>query len=67
MTTNTNDVRSHEGLAAWLTGWLSEELNLDAAQKAKVEPILQAAQQKARAASGASSGQGQGRDKKGKH
>jgi HlyD family secretion protein len=39
-----------------------EELNLDAGQKAKVEPILAAAQQKARAAGGgASSGQGQGR------
>ncbi len=41
-----------------------EELNLDAAQKARVEPILQRAQQEARAAGGAqartSGGRGQG-------
>lgn len=39
-----------------------EELNLDAAQKAKVEPILNAAQQKARAGAGAATGQGRGRN-----
>lgn len=36
-----------------------EELNLDAAQKAKVEPILQAAQQQARAAGGGAAARGQ--------
>jgi len=44
---------------------LLEELDLDAAQRARVQPILERAQQQARAARGAGGGQGGGRRQRG--
>lgn len=51
---------NRNGAGGNMSARIVEELNLDAAQKARIEPILQAAQQKARAAAGTGAAAGQG-------